>query len=131
MRLVSAAENLADPTCELISAQQTLGLYHFSLAVNPFGLYRIQPRALLRQQAAYDPDPTPALFDLPVMLAEPAPDLLAAYVPACVVPDEKQNLLANRFELLDAPSEKPSGYAAHGRRPSTNLSRVCPSSSGT
>src|SRR4051794_38597264 len=92
---------------------ETLRLYHFPLAMNPFGLYVVQPRALLWQKAAYDPHSLATLFDLVVMFAEPAPHL-AAYVPACVVPDEKQDLLADRFELLGAPSEKPARYAAHG-----------------
>src|SRR3954470_21063042 len=112
MRLMSTAENPTDPIGEFISAQQTIGLDHLSFAVDPFGLYGVQPRALLGQQAAYDPDPTPALFDLAVMLAEPAPDL-AAYVPAGIVPDEEQELLTNRFKLLTTPSEEPSRYAAH------------------
>src|SRR5215212_8574595 len=102
MRLMSTAENPTDPIGELISAQQTLGLYHLSLAVDPLGLYGVQPRALLGQQATDDPHSTPALFDLTVMPAEPAPDL-TAYVPTGVVPDEEQDLLAKRFELLAAP----------------------------
>ncbi len=125
MRLVSAAENLANPICELISAQQTVGLDHFALAVNPFGLYRVQPRALLGQKAAYDPDPgfSTALFNLPVMLAEPAPDL-AAYVPTGVVPDEKQNLLTNRLELLTTHHRRNRVVIPLTGRPSTNLTHV-------
>jgi hypothetical protein len=56
---------------------------------------------------------TPALFALAVMFSEPAHDL-ATYVPAGVVPDENQNLLANRQKLLTAPSEKLCRYTAHG-----------------
>jgi hypothetical protein len=67
----------------------------------------------LWQKPAYDPYSLATLFDLAVMFAEPAPHL-AAYVPARVVPDQKQDLLAECFELLSAPSEKPGCYAAHG-----------------
>src|SRR4051812_30656715 len=113
MLVMRTTEDSTDPVGEFISAQQPLGLYHFALAVNPFGLYRIQPRTLLGQKAAYDPYSLATLFDLAIVLAEPAPHL-AAYVPACVVPDEKQDLLAECFELLSAPSEKPARYPAHG-----------------
>src|SRR3712207_5109548 len=46
MRLVGTAESLADPLGELISAEQPLGLYDLPLAVDPFGLYGVEPRAL-------------------------------------------------------------------------------------
>jgi hypothetical protein len=58
-------ENLTDPVSELIRTQQTIGLEYLALAVDPLGLYRVQPRTLLRQQAADDPYSfTAALFDL-------------------------------------------------------------------
>ena len=61
------AEDPAYPIGEFVGAQQTLGLDHFALAVNPFGLDRVQPWALLGQKAAYDPHSFAALFDLAVM----------------------------------------------------------------
>src|SRR5437588_4323389 len=105
MRLMGTAENPTDPIRQLLSAEQTVGLYHFSLAVDPLRLYGVQPRTLLGQKATDDPYSTPALFDLAVMPAEPAPDL-TAYVPTGVVPDEEQDFLADRFELLTAPRKK-------------------------
>src|SRR3712207_4832821 len=36
-----------------------------------------------------------------------------AFVPACVVPDEKQSLLAPMLEPVAAPPKKPCGYGAH------------------
>ncbi len=54
MLVMGTTENPANPVGELVGAQQTVGLDHSTLAVNPFGLYRVQPRALLGQQAAYD-----------------------------------------------------------------------------
>src|SRR5215210_4502797 len=115
MLVMRTTENPADPVGELVSAQQTVGLDHFALGVNPFGLYSVQPPALLGQQAAYDPHSSfaAALFDLAVMFSEPAPDLLGD-VPACVVPDEKQDLLANSFELFAAPRKKLSRYGTDG-----------------
>src|SRR5215204_450097 len=113
MLVMRTTEDPTDPVGKLVSAQQTVGLDHLPLAVHPLGLYGVQPRALLRQKAAYDPHPFAALLDSAVMFSEPAPEF-AAYVPAGVVPDEEQNLLANCFELLSAPSEKLSRYPAHG-----------------
>jgi hypothetical protein len=114
MRLMSTAENPTDPIGELICAQQTLGLDHLSLAMDPLGLYGVQPWTLLGQQTAYDPDTTPALFDLAVMLTQPAP-YLTAYVPAGVVPDEEQDLLVDGLEPLTAPSKKCQHKAFIGR----------------
>ena len=61
-------------------------------------LYGVQPRTPFWQKAAYDPHSAAALFDTAVMFSKPSSDLVA-YVPAGVVPDEKQDLLA---ELLRA-----------------------------
>ncbi len=110
---MSTAKNLAHPISELIGGEQTVGLYHFSLAVNPFGLYGVQPRTLLLgQKTADDLDPTLALFDLAVVFSEPSSTFLTP-VPAGVVPHQKQNLLAEHFELLAAPQKKLRRYSAH------------------
>src|SRR5215210_1304339 len=113
MLVMRTTENLTDPVGELVSAQQTIGLDHLALAVDPFGFYGVQPRALLRQKATYDPHSMSVPFDLAVMSSEPSSEL-AAYVPGGVVPDEEQDLLADSFELLSAPSEKPGRYLTHG-----------------
>src|SRR5438270_845659 len=99
MLVMRTAEDLANPLGELISAEQTKGLYHFALAMNPFGLYRVKPWAPLGQKAAYNPNSFAAVFDLAIMFSEPASDLLGD-VAACVVPDQKQDLLATSFERL-------------------------------
>src|SRR3954452_12794364 len=111
MLVMRTTEDPADSVSKLVSAKQTVGFDHFALAMNPFGLYRVQPRALLGQQAAYDPHSSfaAALFDLAVMFPEPAPDLLGD-MPACVLPDQKQDLLADRFELFAAPRKELSRY---------------------
>src|SRR3990170_791932 len=100
MLVMRTTEDPANPLGKLASAQQTIGLDHFALAVNPFGLDGVQPRTLFWHKAAYDPHSSfaAALFDLAVVLAEPAPHL-PGDVPACVVPDENQNLPASRLEL--------------------------------
>ena len=105
---MGTAEDPAYPIGEFVSAQQTLGLYNLALAVDPFGFDGVEPRTLLWQKAAHDPHPSfvATVFDFAVVLAEPAPDLFGD-MPACVVvPDEKQDFLTDRFELLSAPSQK-------------------------
>src|SRR5215213_4804075 len=113
MLVVRTSEGRADSLGQLVGTEQTVGLNYLALAVNPFGLYGVEPRALLGQQAGDDPHPfLLALFESPVMLPDPAPHL-AAYVPAGIVPDQHQNLLADGGQLLAAPLQKARGYTAH------------------
>src|SRR5919107_868544 len=115
MLVVRTSEGRADPICQLVSAQRTVGFDHPTLAVNPLGLYGVEPWALFGQQAADDPHPgfATALFDLPVMSGHPLSNLFGD-VPGGVVPDQHPNLLARRLELLAAPPKEPRGYRAHG-----------------
>src|SRR5215203_1230400 len=112
MLVVRALECRADPLGQLIGTEQTRGLDHLALAVDPFGLDCVEPRALLGQQTTNDPHSTTALFDFSVVRTDPAPDL-AAYVPACVVPDHYPHLLAQSLKLLGAPRKKARSYGAH------------------
>src|SRR5215203_1248443 len=113
MRFVGTAENLADSTCKLVSREQPIGLGHLSLAVNPLGLYGVEPRALLGQEAHYDPySSMVVVLDLLVMSCNPTTHELAL-VPGSIVPDKKQRLLAHSSEFLAAPREIPRGYGAH------------------
>jgi hypothetical protein len=104
MLVVRTTERPAHPVGQFIRAQQSIELHDLALAMNPFGLDGVQPRALLRQKATDDPYPTAALLDFSIVFAEPSSDL-PGDVPACVVPDEKKGLLAKSFELLAAPRE--------------------------
>src|SRR5215207_5763493 len=113
MLFVSTAEDFANPLGELISTEQPLSLNYLAFAVNPLGLYCIEPRALGRQQTWHYPDPMAAGFDTAVVGADPASDLMA-FMPACVVPDEKQSLLAPLSKPVAAPRKKLRGYGAHG-----------------
>ena len=113
MLVMRTTEDPTDPIRKLISSQKTLRFDDLALAVYPLRLYSVEPWALLRQQAAHDPHSAFALLDFSVVLAEPAPDL-PGDVPAGVVPDEEQNLLSSRFELLQAPLKKLGRYTAHG-----------------
>src|SRR3712207_6618879 len=88
MLIVRTLECRADPPGQLVGTEQTRGLDHLALAVNPFGLDGVEPRALLGQQTSDDPHSTmTTLFDFSVVRTDPAPDL-TAYVPAGVIPDQ-------------------------------------------
>src|SRR5215208_4429231 len=102
MLFVSTAEGPANPVGELRSTEQPLRLYNLAFAMDPLGLDGIEPRALGGQQTRHYPDPMAGGFDTAVVGADPASHLMA-FVPACVVPDKKQSLLAPLPEPLAAP----------------------------
>src|SRR5215210_2949883 len=112
MLLVSTAEDPANPVGELVSTEQPLGLNYFAFAMNPLRLDGIEPRALGRQQTPHYPDPMAAGFAFAVVGGDPASHLMA-FMPACVVPDKKQSLLAPLLGPVAAPPKKPCGYGAH------------------
>ena len=128
MLVMWTSEDPADPICELISTEQPLGLCDLAFAMNPLGLYRIEPRALGRQQAGHYPHPTFAttVFDSAVVGGDPASHL-SAFVPGGIVPDQKQGLLAPLPKPVAAPREKLRGVMEPTGLPSTNLSQVSPS----
>src|SRR5215208_1657026 len=106
-------EDSADPIRQLVSPQQPVRLDNLALAMNPLGLPRVEPRALLGQKAAYDPHSLAAVFDCSVVRGDPPSDLFGD-VPGSVVPDQHPNLLARRLKFLAAPRKKAGGYGAHG-----------------
>src|SRR5215216_3461234 len=112
MLVVRTIEDTTNPIGKFVCSKQCIGLYNFSLAVHPLRLDGVQPRALLGQKTANDPNPFAALFDPSVVFAEPSPHLFGD-VPTGIVPDEKKDLLAKSFELLATPLKKPGGYGTH------------------
>ena len=125
MLVMRTTERPAHSVGELVGAQHAVELHDPSLAMHPLGLDGVQPRALLRKQATDDPHPAATLLDAAVVPPEPSPHFFGG-VPAGVVPDEQQGLLARR----------PSSSQHHERNcvvmeltglPSTNLSHVSPS----
>src|SRR5215217_7729575 len=117
MLVMRTTEDSANPVGKLVNAQKTLGLDDLALAVYPLGLYGVQPRTLLRKKTTHDPHSASALLDSAVVSSEPAPDL-PGDMPARVVPDEEQNLLADLFEVLQAPLKELGRYGTDG--PSVN-----------
>src|ERR687896_491198 len=106
-------EDLANSVGQLVSSQQSVRFDDLALAVYPLGLYGIEPRTLLGQQAAHDPHSFSALLGFSVVPSEPPSDL-PGDVPARVVPDEKQHFLARRLKLLATPRKELRGYGAYG-----------------
>src|SRR5215203_4102195 len=119
MLVMRRTENPAYPIRKLVGSKQPVWLDDLALAVYPLRLYGVQPRTPLRKKATHDPHPSfaAALLDPAVVSSEPAPDL-PGDMPARVVPDEEQNLLADLFELLQAPLNELGRYGTDG--PSVN-----------
>src|SRR5215207_9200710 len=119
MLVMRTTKDPTDPIRKLISSQKIVRFHDLALAMNPFGLYSVEPRTLLRKKATHDPHSSfaAALLDFSVVSSEPAPDL-PGDMPARVVPDEEQNLLADLFELLQAPLKELGRYGTDG--PSVN-----------
>src|SRR5918998_2105240 len=112
MFVMRTIEDSADSLGQLMSGEQPIGLDHLALAMNPLGLYRIEPRTLLGQKTAYDPHAPAVLFDPAVVRSDPVTHLMA-YMPAGVVPDQNPNLLSRCLELLRASPKKAGRYTAH------------------
>src|SRR5215213_7904874 len=112
MLVMSTTEYSAHPVGKLVCSEQPLRLDDLALGVNPLWLDGVEPRTLLRKQATDDPHALAALFDAAVVRTEP-PSHLLGDMPTGVVPDEKQDLLAHRLKLFQAPLKKPGGYRAY------------------
>src|SRR5439155_26777902 len=93
MRLVGAVVVGADALDELFGGEQAVGLVDLALAVDPLGLYGVQPRALRGQEAGEDAHALARPFHLAVVGAEPGAGRVAD-VPGGVVPEEEQRLLS-------------------------------------
>jgi hypothetical protein len=129
MLVVRTIEGGTGAICQLPGAEQAAGFHHPSFAMDPFGLYRIEPRALDGQQAAYDPHPTAACFDPPIVGSDPLPNLLGN-VPAGVVPDQNPNPLLHSTSSFLQHHLKNRVVRPLTGRPSTKRNHIF-SSSGT
>ena len=69
MLVMRTIEDLANPIGEFVSSQQSVGFDYFALAMHPLRLYGVQPWALLRKKAAYDPHTFTALLDVAVVFS--------------------------------------------------------------
>jgi len=93
--------------------EQAVGLEHLALAMQPFGLDRIEPRALDRQVTDEQADTVTRALDLPVVRPDPGTDDLGV-VPGGVVPDQQDGALALSRSLGGAPVQEVDRHGAHG-----------------
>src|SRR5205823_3964858 len=112
MRLISSSIVSADPFSELLSRQQSIVLSHIAFTVNPFGLNRVEPGALRRQEKGQDTHTLACLLDLQIMLANPGANGLTL-VPGGVIPDQEPVRLALLEQTLAAPVQELRGDRAY------------------
>ena|SRR5215211_7754363 len=96
MLVMRTTKSPAYPVGQFIRTEQPIELHDPPFAVNPLGLYSVQPRTLFRQKATDDPHPTAAVLDSSIVFAEPPANLLGD-VPGSVVPDEQKELSCRAF----------------------------------
>src|SRR5215210_2135534 len=105
-----ASEVLMDPVHELVGRQRPIRLDDGPLAVQPARLDRVEPRALHRQPAHYNPHSAAALHRA-VMPPDPRPHR-SADVPGGIVPHQHPHAFALRSEPVGPPGQKVGGDAA-------------------
>ena len=114
MLVVRTTEYPADPIRELVSAEQSLGLRHLAFAVDPLGLYRVQPRALGGQRARYYPNPTGRCALTRRLWASIQPAHLSGFYASLRCPRSTAGpSCPSASKPLATPSEELRGYVAH------------------
>ena len=109
MGMMGTAEGGTDPLRQFVGGEQTCGLDHPFLAMQPLGLNGVQPRALDRQGTGEQAHALARLLDLAVVRAQPGAHDLAV-VPGGVVPDQQHGALALGLGLLGTPGQKVDGH---------------------
>ncbi|PZW28339.1 hypothetical protein EI42_03093 [Thermosporothrix hazakensis] len=97
---------------ELLGRKQAITFDHLSLAMNLFGLNRIQPEAFRGQEEGQETYPLARLLDMLIVLPDPVFDHLGA-VPTGVIPDQKPVPLPLLLQLLASPLKKRNGDGTH------------------
>src|SRR5712691_6107875 len=106
---------ITDPLGELTSRKQAVAFGDIALAMDPFGLNRVQPGALSGEKEGQNAHALARLLHVLVVLAYPGAHHLRD-VPARVIPDQQPIALAQKLETLTAPVEKLNADRTH--RPS-------------
>ncbi len=112
MRLIRSSIISTDTLGQLFSGKQAIGLDDVPLAVDPFGLNRVEPGALRRQQEGQDTHACARLLDLLIVLANPGANGLTL-MPGGVIPDQEPVGFALLEQPLAAPVQELRGDRAH------------------
>ncbi len=113
MLFMSTIKGRTNPLCQLLSRQNAIWLNNPSLAMQPLGFNRVQPRTFDRQRTNQDTDPLTGRFDLAVMGSDPSPNRLTD-VPGGIIPDQGQDRFAQGSPFGATPFQKLDGNGADG-----------------
>ena len=108
-----AARGGAGPVFESFRAQRPVGLDYLALGMRPLGLYRTEPRALLRRRALQDARPLTRGLHLRVARPHP-PRRHPARTPGRVVPRQRQRGPAQSIGPPAAPPGIPARQLGYG-----------------
>src|SRR6266700_2132126 len=112
MRFIRTAKVGTDPLRQLASGQHPVVLDYVALGMHPFGFDRIEPGTLRGQQERQNPHALACLFDLLIVLANPAANGLTL-MPGGVIPDQEPVGLALFEQALAAPLQELGRDGAH------------------
>src|SRR6266567_1131700 len=112
MRFIRTAKVGTDPLCQLASGKPAVVLDYVALGMHPFGFDGIEPGTLRRQQERQNPHALARLFDLLIVLANPAANGLTL-MPGGVIPDQEPVGLALFEQAFTAPLQELGRDGAH------------------
>src|SRR6266849_4604498 len=112
MRFIRTAKVGADALGQLAGGKPTIVLDYVALGMHPFGFDGIEPGTLGRQQERQNAHTFARLFDLLIVLANPATHRLT-FVPGGVIPDQEPVGLALLLQALATPLQELGGDGAH------------------
>src|SRR5579875_451438 len=97
---------------ELASRKQPISFDHIALAMNPFGLNRVQPGTLRGEKKGQNTHAFAFLLDRPVVLSDPGPHDLAI-MPGSIIPDQQPGCLPLGLQASTTPLEELRGDVTH------------------
>ncbi len=112
MRYIGSSIVSTHTPSQLFGGKPPIGFDHITLAVDPFGLNGIEPRALRRQQKRQDPHAFAHLLDLRVVLTKPGANRLTL-MPGSIIPHQEPVGLALLEQTLAAPVQELRADRAH------------------
>ena len=105
MFFMSTMKGGADAVSQLLGRQGAIWFKDPTLAMQPLGFNRVQPRTFDGQRTDQDAHTLAGGLDLPVMLSDPSAHSLAN-MPRGIVPDQGQDPLAQGGYFGAAPRQK-------------------------